>query len=68
MLEVVLATLFVTVAVLAIGSRSPAPFLSASGDVVVLTDEDDIDLPCPWCSSPTAESDRECPSCRQPFG
>jgi hypothetical protein len=26
------------------------------------------DLPCPWCRAATAESDRRCPSCSQPFG
>lgn len=26
------------------------------------------DLPCPWCSAPTTESDERCPSCGRRFG
>lgn len=26
------------------------------------------DLPCPWCQSPTRETDRACPSCARVFG
>lgn len=26
------------------------------------------DLPCPWCQSPTRETDQECPSCARRFG
>jgi hypothetical protein len=26
------------------------------------------DLPCPWCQSPTQETDRACPSCARTFG
>jgi hypothetical protein len=26
------------------------------------------DLPCPWCQSPTRETDRACPSCARAFG
>ncbi len=26
------------------------------------------DLPCPWCQSPTSETDRACPSCARAFG
>lgn len=31
-------------------------------------DWDIVDLPCPWCKSPTREDDTECPSCAHPFG
>ena len=28
----------------------------------------DLDLPCPWCQSPTAEIDAACMSCGRRFG
>lgn len=31
-------------------------------------DEDLVDLPCPWCRTPTREEDTACPSCAHPFG
>jgi hypothetical protein len=36
--------------------------------VVPIDGESVPDLPCPWCLSPTAETDRCCPTCGQPFG
>jgi hypothetical protein len=31
-------------------------------------DERGDDLPCPWCYSPTAETDRRCRGCGRLFG
>jgi hypothetical protein len=36
--------------------------------VVSVRDERDDDLPCPWCYSPTEESDSRCSNCGQSFG
>jgi hypothetical protein len=27
-----------------------------------------VDLPCPWCSSPTSALATQCPACFHPFG
>ncbi len=27
-----------------------------------------VDLPCPWCSSPTTALATQCPACFHPFG
>ncbi len=66
MLELALAAVFVTVALVAIGGRTVA------GDGAVALGftplEEISDLPCPWCSASTREADDHCPSCSQPFG
>ena len=66
MLEMALAAVLVTVALVAIGGRSVAT------DKAILLGftpmEDASDLPCPWCSAYTREGDAHCPSCGQPFG
>ncbi len=36
--------------------------------VVDLRDERGDDLPCPWCYSPTAETDIRCRGCGRAFG
>ena len=69
MLEIALTTLFVAVAVVAIGHRRQHPALSGPAEVLRFTDEDGgHDLPCPWCRAQTREDDRHCPECGQPFG
>ncbi len=68
MLEVALTTLFVAVAVLAIGQRHRQLVLSAPVETLVVPDDDVADLPCPWCKGQTDEDDNSCPSCGQPFG
>ncbi len=66
MLEMALAAVFVTVALVAIGGRTVA---TDKGGVLGFTPlEESSDLPCPWCSANTREADQHCPSCGQPFG
>jgi hypothetical protein len=66
MLEMALAAVFLTVALVAIGGRTVA---SDRSMVFALTPlEESSDLPCPWCSASTREVDDHCSSCGQPFG
>lgn len=66
MLEMALAAVLVTVALVAIGGRSAAADSPATLGFTPL--EEMNDLPCPWCSASTREADDHCPSCGQPFG
>lgn len=36
--------------------------------VIDISDDHGDDLPCPWCYSPTDESDHRCRSCGRVFG
>lgn len=67
MLEMALAAVFVTVAVLAIGGKglNPADFGLRTQVALV---EESWDLPCPWCQAQTREVDKHCPTCGQRFG
>ena len=67
MLEMALAAVFVTVALVAIGGRTVATDRSVALGFVPL-EETATDLPCPWCSASTREVDDHCSSCGQPFG
>ena len=67
MLEMALAAVLVTVALVAMGGRSPVATHSPLANFTGLTD-DSTDLPCPWCRSQTAEGDEHCGSCGQKFG
>lgn len=67
MLEMAIAAVFVTVAVVAIGGRG----INTSGLVApqnFATLEESSDLPCPWCRAQTREGDNHCASCGQRFG
>ena len=66
MLEMALAAVFLTVALVAIGGRTLASDRSMVLGFTPL--EETADLPCPWCSSSTREVDDHCSSCGQPFG
>jgi len=69
MLEIALAGLFVTVAVVVIGKTDRRDAWASPDALIPALDENVLpDLPCPWCSSQTDEDDRACPSCGQPFG
>lgn len=69
MLEVALTTLFVAVAVVALGHRRERPALEGRGEVMRFTSgEAAFDLPCPWCKAQTSEQDHHCPDCGQRFG
>lgn len=67
MLEMALAAVFVTVALVAIGGRS-APVTDAPALNMASLLEESSDLPCPWCRAQTHESDDHCPTCGQKFG
>jgi len=70
MLEMALAAVFVTVALVAIGRRDVATdeAIPLAYTPIAESTDQSLDLPCPWCSAPTSESDIHCPSCGQPFG
>lgn len=70
MLEIAIASVFIAVAFVAVGTSS-RPVMSATATEVlpVLGMEESLtDLPCPWCLSQTREEDPHCPACGQPFG
>lgn len=67
MWEMALATLFVTVALVAIGGR-PRTNRTTGSPMAFGHGSDGSDLPCPWCRAQTSETDRHCPSCGQKFG
>jgi hypothetical protein len=35
---------------------------------LMLDDDIELDLPCPWCQGPTVEGDASCLSCGRRFG
>lgn len=67
MLEMALAAVLVTVALVAMGGRSSAIAETALAPLANLVD-DGADLPCPWCRAQTSEADDHCNSCGQKFG
>lgn len=67
MLAMAFAAVLVTVALVAISGRTVATDRSVPLAFGPL-EEAAADLPCPWCSASTRESDDHCPSCAQPFG
>lgn len=54
--------------VLAKGFRGNERLRVARRLAVSTRDERVDDLPCPWCYSPTHESDRRCGGCGRAFG
>ena len=67
MLEMALAAVLVTVALVAMGGRSNAVTDAPIANLAGLID-DATDLPCPWCRAQTSEADDHCGSCGQKFG
>ncbi len=67
MLEMAIAAVFVTVAVVAIGGRGIGTAKTAGPQTLAVL-EDPIDLPCPWCRAQTHEGDQQCGTCGQRFG
>ncbi|GMQ93707.1 MAG: hypothetical protein BMS9Abin12_1187 [Acidimicrobiia bacterium] len=67
MLEMALAAVFVTVAVVAIGGRRVNTAGLLGEQPLVVLDELS-DLPCPWCRAQTREGDQHCTTCGQRFG
>jgi len=70
MLEIAIATVFIAVAFVAVGTSSRPVMSSSATEVLPRSgfEEPVADLPCPWCQAPTRENDSSCPSCGQPFG
>jgi hypothetical protein len=67
MLEMAIAAVFVTVAVVAIGGRGfNTAGLTPPQNFALL--EESSDLPCPWCRAQTREGDQQCTTCGQRFG
>lgn len=62
MLEVGFVVAVVAGAALVIGRLRQSPHDD------LLEEDDFVDLPCPWCESPTREDDTACPTCAHPFG
>ena len=67
MLEIVLAAVFVTVAIVAVGSKA-IPSAGAPHGSPLEAIGDGSDLPCPWCLAHTKVGDSSCPSCGHRFG
>lgn len=70
MFEIAIASVFIAVAFVAVGtsSRSAAATPVVELQPLYAKEEPLADLPCPWCLAPTHENDAGCPSCGQPFG
>ncbi|MEZ5175996.1 MAG: hypothetical protein R2823_07310 [Acidimicrobiia bacterium] len=67
MLEIALAAVFVTIALVTVGSRAvPSPNMGREPQVALVGDGSD--LPCPWCRAQTSDGDVHCPSCGHRFG
>jgi hypothetical protein len=70
MVEAIVAGAIIAGGMAALSRRQPHPsphsMRSAFSPIDVA--ETAPDLPCPWCMASTAETDRHCPSCHQPFG
>ena len=62
MLEIGLLVALFVGATLVVGT------LRARANDGAYSDEELVDLPCPWCEAQTRETDRACPSCHQAFG
>ena len=70
MFEIAIASVFIAVAFVAVGtsSRTTAPAPVMELQTLYSKGEPLADLPCPWCLAQTHENDSGCPSCGQPFG
>ena len=70
MFEIAIASLFIAVAFVAVGTSSRSTTATPVMELqpVYSKEEPLADLPCPWCLAQTHENDTGCPSCGQPFG
>jgi len=69
-LDIVVTAAILLLGVLAVASRGRPRVDGGGSESTPWTEwqEDEPDLPCPWCLAPTREQDRRCPSCGQRFG
>lgn len=70
MFEIAIASVFIAVAFVAVGTSSRASTATPVMEVqpVFSREEAVTDLPCPWCLAQTREDDAGCTACGQPFG
>jgi hypothetical protein len=70
MFEIAIASVFIAVAFVAVGTSSRSATAAPAVELQPLYSKEEplADLPCPWCLAPTHENDIGCPSCGQPFG
>ena len=70
MFEIAIASVFIAVAFVAVGTSSRTRTTAPVVEVQPLyrKEEPFADLPCPWCLAQTHGNDAGCPSCGQPFG
>jgi hypothetical protein len=52
----------------AVRRRYPSGVDVPLAKLVGLDEANELDLPCPWCQSPTTEVDAACTSCGRRFG
>lgn len=64
----VLATATMGLFALAKGARANTPIKVDPRLVVSLREDRGDDLPCPWCYTPTHETDKSCGGCGRSFG
>lgn len=68
MLEIALAAVFVTMAIITVSGRNMTTAGVSTTDAPVAPIGDGSDLPCPWCRAQTNARDVHCPSCGHRFG
>ncbi len=70
MFEIAIASVFIAVAFVAVGTSSRSASAAPVMEVLPVFGREEAvaDLPCPWCLAQTREDDAGCASCGQPFG
>ncbi len=70
MFEIAIASVFIAVAFVAIGTSSRTSTATPVMEVQPFFSREEAvaDLPCPWCLAQTREDDSGCSACGQPFG
>ena len=66
MLAILVAAL--SVPAFALRRRYPSGVNVPLSKLIALDEDIELDLPCPWCQTPTAEIDSACASCGRRFG
>ena len=66
MLAILVAAL--SVPTFALRRRYPSGMNVPLSKLIALDEDIELDLPCPWCQTPTSEIDSACASCGRRFG
>ena len=66
MLAILVAAL--SVPTFALRRRYPSGMNVPLSKLIALDEDIELDLPCPWCQTPTSEIDNACASCGRRFG